>query len=821
MSKKQTSIEPASTSNGLSPWMKLIVTSFLVLVALAWWVIADYQNNLPTDAVAKYVGRKKCVECHQQQHDEFHNSHHDLAMDVANAETVRGDFNNASLEHYGVTSTMFVKNDEYYVNTEGPDGEMADFQIKYVFGYEPLQQYLVEFDRTADHKEDEIARLQVLRVSWDTEKQRWFYLNPPDVDEKLAPDDALHWTGIAQRWNNMCADCHSTNLQKRFNDKTGEYHTTYSEIDVSCEACHGPGSLHLDIVANKTFFWDQNHYKGLAQLKSDDSNLAQVQSCAPCHSRRRIVHPEYHAGDNFHNHFSNEVLRPETYHADGQIMDEVYVYGSFIQSKMYHKGIKCTDCHNPHTAKIKFEDNKLCTSCHAHNPGKYDLPGHHQHKVGSTGASCVECHMPESTYMKVDPRRDHSLRVPRPDLSVKINTPNSCTRCHLDRAKISDQRKQELKLEQYNDWLRAADEGHEDIKSALAEIDKWAAESVEKWFPDDKHRPPHFAEALSASWNAETHGQSEIIELLKRRDTVGIAKASALLWIDGHHSAESKEALIKALDDFDPQVRIAALQSMQGFQDRGADPYRTIRLRATPLLNDNVRSVRTAAAQVCAQIPRENLSIKQARALDKCIEELKLGVLVNNDRAAAHLTLGTVYERLGNFQRAEESYRTAIRVEPGATGPRANLATLLENRIQGAGQAMQQMRDPAELANLQEQLGTWSEEIKILRAEELVHFERDAGYAPENASVQYRYGLALYRNGEMDKATEYIRLAHELEPQTIVFMMALSRLLQTQGKLNEALVVAKKLVEADDQYQDLIEELELQLSNQSEANDDN
>lgn len=821
MSKKQQQAESSFQQKTSSIWMKLVVTSFLVLVALAWWVVADYQNNLPADAVAKYVGRKRCVECHQQQHDDFHNSHHDLAMDEANDETVRGDFNNASLEHYGITSQMFTKDGKFYVNTEGADGKMADFQIKYVFGYEPLQQYLVEFDRTENHKDDEVARLQVLRITWDTDKQQWYYLNPPDVDEKLEPTDALHWTGIAQRWNNMCADCHSTNLQKRFDDETGEYHTTFSEIDVSCEACHGPGSLHLDIVANKTFFWDQHHYKGLAQLKSDDSNQPQIQSCAPCHSRRRIVHPEYHAGDSFHNHFSNELLRPETYHADGQIMDEVYVYGSFIQSKMYHKGIKCTDCHNPHTAKIKFEGNKLCTSCHAHNPGKYDLPGHHQHKVGSTGASCVECHMPETTYMKVDPRRDHSLRVPRPDLSLKLGTPNSCTKCHLDRAKITDARKEELKLTQYNDWLRAADDGHEDIKAALAEIDKWAADAVENWFPDDKHRQTHFAEALTHSWNGDENSQSAILQLLDNREAAGIAKASALLWLDVQHSKETREAVIKALKDFDPQVRIAAIQNLQGYQDRTADPYRTIRLHVTPLLSDHVRSVRTMAAQVCADIPRENLSIKQSRALDKCIEELKLGLLVNNDRAATHLTLGSVYERLGNGQRAEESYRTAIKVEPGATGPRANLAAMLENRIQNAGRTMQQIRDPVQLAGFQQQLGVWSEEIKVLRAEELANFKRDAGYAPRNASIQYRYGLALYRDGDIESATQYITLAHELEPQTAVFMIALARLLQTQGKLNEAMVVAKKLVAIDAQYQDLVEELQLQISNQTEANDDN
>ena len=271
-------------------WLGIGALLLVLLVGALVW--ADWYYGLPEGAEAHYVGRQSCIECHQPQHEPWTGSHHDLAMDLATEKTVLGDFNDAELTHHGITSRMFRRDGKFFVNTEGPDGKLADFEIKYVFGVDPLQQYMVEFDRPADMPENEIARVQVLRVSWDTQAKKWFHLDPPDVKEKLAPDDDLHWTGVAQRWNNMCADCHSTNLQKNFDVASGTYHTTFSEIDVSCEACHGPGSLHVQLATAPSLFWDRKRGYALAKLKDAKSNVPQVQACAPCHSRRRVVQAE-------------------------------------------------------------------------------------------------------------------------------------------------------------------------------------------------------------------------------------------------------------------------------------------------------------------------------------------------------------------------------------------------------------------------------------------------------------------------------------------------------------------------------------------------
>jgi len=194
---------------------------------------------------AEFVGSSSCVECHKEAQKDWHGSHHQLAMQKANADTVLGDFDDAGYEHFGIKSRFFRKDDKFFVNTEGPDGKNADFQVDYVLGVYPLQQYMIMFPR---------GHVQVLQLCWDSRPkedggQRWYHLYP---DEAIDHKDVLHWTGEHFNWNYMCADCHTTNLKKNYDVETRSYNTTWSEINVGCEACHGPGSKH--ILLNQVWF---------------------------------------------------------------------------------------------------------------------------------------------------------------------------------------------------------------------------------------------------------------------------------------------------------------------------------------------------------------------------------------------------------------------------------------------------------------------------------------------------------------------------------------------------------------------------------------
>ena len=254
-------------------WLVLIVLLLVLGVGSSvYWV--DHQPKVPASAVAHYVGYQSCAECHQDQHAQFLESHHHKALARADETTVLADFHDQTIEHDGMTSRMYRDGQRYLVDTEGTDGQIATFEVLYVLAYEPLQQYMVRLTDSTEPvdfdllEKDGIPTLQVLRISWDTDAKRWFYLRPEDVPEKLTPDDPLHWTGVTQRWNTSCAACHSTNLEKNFDPRSSEFATTFTQIDVGCESCHGPASLHVEIAQKRWMSWDPNHGTGLFSLKN-------------------------------------------------------------------------------------------------------------------------------------------------------------------------------------------------------------------------------------------------------------------------------------------------------------------------------------------------------------------------------------------------------------------------------------------------------------------------------------------------------------------------------------------------------------------------
>jgi tetratricopeptide (TPR) repeat protein len=730
---------PPTTAFGRRSWWVMLGVGLLLLVL--GWLGADWWIGLPVDARATFVGRASCIQCHAAQARAWHGSDHDLAMDLATSASVLGDFDNATLEHFGTVSRMYRDGDRFMVRTEGPDGQMHDYPIKYTFGIRPLQQYLVELDRPSGLPLDQEGRLQVMRISWDTENQRWFYLSPPDVQARLAPDDPLHWTGAAQNWNHMCAACHSTDVHKNFDVTKRQYQTTFSELDVSCEACHGPGSLHVELARSKSPFWDRHRGYALKRLKTVGSQ-AEIETCAACHSRRTMIaEGPGLADESYFDRFESELLRPETYYCDGQVRDEVYVFGSYTQSKMYHKGVRCTDCHDPHSTRLKHEGNQVCTSCHQHPAAKYDTPAHHNHPMGSNGASCVECHMPATPFMEVDLRRDHSLRIPRPDLSVKWQTPNACTGCHLKDSQLPAETI--APLHDYADWLAAAREGNEPVKTELTRLDTWTSRWYRTWYGDKPRR--HFADALGAAWQGHEGALDALAQVVSSRDESAIVRASALWELYLQNPQRAQPLAVKSLSDNHAQVRTVAIRCLAQL------PASSLVKHVAPRLNDAVRLVRIEAANALAGVSSEQLQLEDMRALAAAAEELQASLLVNSDLAGAHLMRGVLAERNGRAQEAVRAYQTAIHVQPDVVGPRTNLAQLLERLRDAEGAAR-------------------------YRAEELPLLRRDAQLAPKHAIIQYRYGLSLYLGGQAEAALPVLQRAHELEPNNTDYLLALTLL---------------------------------------------
>jgi hypothetical protein len=698
----------------------ILIPVAILLVCGALYAARDWYVAVPADAVSRatYVGRATCAECHESETRQWQGSHHDHAMEVATEQSVLGDFDDSSFTRMGVTTRFFRQGDQFFVNTEGPDGKYHDYEIAYTFGVDPLQQYMIQFDD---------GRVQVLRIAWDTKREQWFYVPPPDVlDERIEPGDPMHWTGISQNWNTTCAECHSTNLQKNYDLSQDQYHTTFSEINVSCETCHGPGSTHVELARNRTLFWDRNVGYGLPRLKGKDPT-AEIETCATCHSRRSLVHANYRPGEPYLDNFEPSLLHEGLYHADGQILDEVYVYGSFLQSKMHAKGVRCTDCHNPHSLELKFTGNKLCGQCH--QPGRYDTPSHHHHPVGSAGAQCIECHMAAQTFMVVDPRRDHSFQVPRPDLSVELGTPNACNNCH----------------------------------TKPAETPAWAAGQVRDWYGEKRADDPHWAHALAAARNGDPDAHTLLTEVIERQHSPAIVKATALDLLSGLANPGDQSLFRSGLHSPSDLVRAAAVR---GIPISSADQ---IGKDLAPALRDPRSTVRFAAAMRLVDMPRAELNSQQRDQLDRVIKEYRDSQANHTERAASHLNLGNLDRRLSNNEAAEASFRTAIRLEPYLTGPRSELASLMESQ------------------------GINPEEVGALRRDELELLKRDAKLLPDSAATFYRLGLMYFLLGDLDQAQDTLQTACELAPQSYDFLMALALLQERRQQWTAAIESLKKM----------------------------
>lgn len=728
----------------------LIFCGLLLLVAGS--VFADWWIALPPGQTAEYVGRDTCAECHQSELQKWRGSDHDLAMDLATEETVLGDFDDAEFTHYGVTSRMFRDGDRYRITTEAADGSMQTFDVKYTFGVHPLQQYMVEFPD---------GRVQVLPIAWDTQNQRWFHIYP---DEHIPPGDVLHWTAWAQTWNHMCADCHSTNYAKNYDPVHDTYHSTFSEIDVSCEACHGPGSMHVELARAKSLFWDRRHGYGLAHLK-DKKSKTQLETCAPCHSHRSLVQSGFRPGDELLDHYLPTLLDREHYYPDGQILEEVYVYGSFLQSRMHRENVKCTDCHDPHTTRLKFQGNALCTQCHL--PAKYDAPVHYHHQPKSTGAQCVECHMPERTYMVVDPRRDHSIRVPRPDLSIALGTPNACNACHE----------------------------HKD------ETNEWAAEWVTKWYGEKANRPPHYGEAIAAGRQRTPDADQKLLDLARRNDVGPLVQATAVSLLGPYTTPEVNRALENWLSDKRPLMRATAIRALAHPEvfagASGTNPNRRLSVRRfIELLDDPVRLVRTEAARVLTQLPRDSFSAAERKSYEAALEEYIQAQRDTLDTPAGRMNMGSVLAALGRYDEAIEQFQGAVKFYPDNVAAR-DLMVDTYLRQENTSAAEQTLK---EIAELTPDSAEPYFKLALLVAEDAARLDeatawlgKAAELAPEESRVHYNYGLALQRVMKPEAAEEELLAAYRLAPESPDYVNALVFFYMEQKEWPEARRFAERL----------------------------
>lgn len=741
----------------------------LVLVAIAM-VAGPAQGG---DAEPAFVGSAACGACHQGEMAAWRNSHHDLAMAEATEQSVLGDFDGATFTYGDVTSRFFKRDGKFFVHTDGADGKLADFQIRYTFGFYPLQQYLIAFPD---------GRMQALGIAWDSRPkdkggQRWFHLYP---DQKLKAGDPVHWTGIDQTWNFQCAECHSTELRKNYDAAKDTYATTWAEIDVACEACHGPGSAHVawakgersgpngltvQFDERKGVNWTLDPATGTAKRSHPRISAKELETCGVCHARGTKIAEPWRPGRSLLETHVPTLLYRGLFEADGKSLDEVYNYAPFRQSKMFVAGVSCSDCHDPHSVKLRAEGDGVCLQCH--DGAKFAAVSHHHHAEGSAGSRCVSCHMPVKTYMEVDPRHDHAFRIPRPDESVRFGTSNACTDCHAD-------------------------------KDAA-----WAAAAVERWYGPHRKGFQTWTGTFDAARTGKPEAAALLVQLALSTDAPSIARATALESLADFPSRDAVAAAQRALADPDPLVRLAALRTLR--------PYGAANIRplAGRLLADPVLAVRIEAASLLADLPRERLSPQEGNRLARAIEDYVTAQRVNADRPEHRVNLGSLNLRQQRYAEAEAEFRAAARLDPAFAPATVGLAELYAQQSRdGDGErvlrtALARTPDSAELRHA---LG-----LNLVRqrrtADALPELGRAAALDPATTRYTYVYAVALNSAGRSNEAITALETAYARRPADREILLALATINRDAGHREAALRWAERLLAIDPSAQPLVEQL--------------
>lgn len=677
------------------------------LVAIGAVVLLRPSPHSPP-AAPTLVGSAACASCHQAASALWQQSHHRHAMDVADRQSVRGDFNNATFEYFGARSRFFTQQGRYFVETDNARGELQVFPIAYTFGIDPLQQYLVQFPD---------GRLQALGIAWDTRPaeqggQRWFHLYP---DRRVAHDDALHWTGAFQNANSRCAACHTTGYEKGYQQAQDRYETRWAEPHVGCEACHGPGSRHMEWAKGESSLSDKGLVTRIGATwvpatgarplppQADAPMGGQLEVCAGCHARRtELGSPDIAA--SFHDNHALGALVDGLYFPDGQIRDEVFEAGSFLQSRMHQNHVTCSNCHEPHGGGLRASGNALCLQCH--EPNRFQSRAHFFHKEDSSGAQCIACHMPARTYMGVDGRHDHSFRIPDPVASESLGVPDACTACHANR----------------------------DVR--------WAADVMRRRTGRDAPVYAHAA-LLARARRTDAGVAPELLAFARDGSRAPILRAIALQESARFVSVEQQQVIAESQRASDPLIRAAAAAAATQLEP-------AVRLQLLqPLLTDPSRSVRIAAARQLIELRVSGLPEPQRPALEKLFDEYRASLAHNADMPESATDLALFHAAQGDPEAAASALAHALKLAPKYLPAMLNLADL--HRARGRDDLAEALLDDAvaaypesgdarhSLGLLYVRTGRTIQSVALLAAASRL--------APDNPRYALVHGMALVESG--------------------------------------------------------------------------
>ena len=669
-------------------------------------------RNLPK--AVGYSGSRSCESCHREQCREWQGSHHKWAERKPNASKDGAAFAPGQAVLSGQHSVIpRVQGGTFQFLGTGRNSTQEVFTVSRVIGESPLRQFLTPFPG---------GRLQTLEAAYDPRSNQWFNVYG---EENRQPGEWGHWTGRGMNWNSMCASCHNTAVRKNYDPVSDSYHTTMAEPTVGCEACHGPLREHNEWQSR--FGNSGKKDPTLKKLSPDQV----TDNCGFCHSRRGDLTGEFKPGDRFSDHLRLELVdHSETFYADGQVHEEDYEYAPFLGSRMHQAGVRCTDCHNPHTAKTLLPGNWLCMRCHAgsytnapvidpvahshhkvfgQSPGSTanpDLTAYGSHDIVESGGECVNCHMPQTTYMQRHGRHDHGFTTPDPLLTKTAGIPNACNRCHAD---------------------RDAD---------------WALKWCDEWYGSKMKRPARErALIITAARKGDPSSSARLVELYRASDNPYWRAAAAGLLEDRSEDPAVRQLLLQGLNDTNALVRSGCVRALQREIE---DP--NVRSALTAALKDVTRSVRLEAAWAL----RASLDLSSKAAI-----ELQDSLTLNADQPVGQAQLGGFALARGEPGAAAAHYQKAVEWDPGSAAIRRDYAVILA-----------QLRHPREAT---EQL------------------QAAARLEPTNAEYQFSLGLSWSDLGETSNAVQCLRQAVRLQPTFSRAWYNLGLALDSAGSTEEGL----------------------------------
>jgi tetratricopeptide (TPR) repeat protein len=696
---------------------------------------------------AKYAGSASCEACHKDEYRQWQSSHHKLAERKPSASRDEAAFAAGQAVLSGEHSVAPRRvGRSYQILATGWNHTQEVFAVSRVIGESPLREFLTPSSG---------GRLQTLEAAYDPRSNDWFNVYG---EENRRPGEWGHWTGRGMNWNSMCAACHNTAVRKNYDSATDSYHTTMAEPTVGCEACHGPLREHNEW---QTRFGNSGAKDPTLKKLSADQV---VDNCGFCHARRGELTGEFTPGDNFSDQMRLTIVdNTAIYYADGQVRDEDYEYAAFLGSRMRARGVRCIDCHDPHTAKTLLPGNWLCLRCHA--GGYTNAPiidplahGHHRvfgqpagaspnpdlaaygtNLVQESGGECVNCHMPQTTYMQRHRRHDHGFTTPDPLLTKKAGIPNACNRCHVD---------------------RDAD---------------WALKWCDDWYGAKMNRPARERALVIAAARRGDPGASARLVTLYRLDDNPYWRAVAAGLLEAEVDEPPVRALLTAgVTDTNALVRSGCARSLQGAVQ---DPVVHAALVAG--LRDPVRDVRLEASWAL----RAELDMRSKAGL-----ELQHSLAINADQPTGQAQLGGFALAAGDPNQAAAHYKKAVEWDAGSAAIRHDYAVVLA-RLQRPQAAVEQLQTATRLepANAEYQfslglgwseLGQTSESIRCLR--EAVRLQ------PAFSRAWYNLGLALSSTGLTEQALDALAHAEATNQNDPEVPYASATILAGLGKWKEA-----------------------------------